>query len=106
MIINPEVGLVAAVFASQLSRGGAGGLGPSPRLEGLLKVLAGAGQPASIEAPPEQTEHVTTTQAAKTLGCSERTVQRLAARLGGRKIGGRWLLDPVALAEHLEGTND
>ena len=38
------------------------------------------------------------------LGKSRRQVQRIANRLGGRLIGGRWLLDRRAVEEHIEGT--
>ncbi len=42
--------------------------------------------------------------AARQLGVSDRHIRRLAPRLGGRKIAGRWFLDETALAEHLKGT--
>lgn len=36
-------------------------------------------------------------------GLSDRQVRRLAPKLGGKKIGGRWFVDEQALQEHLEG---
>ena len=42
-------------------------------------------------------------QAAKELGISKRQVRRLAPDLGGRIVGGRWLLDQQAIREHIEG---
>lgn len=48
---------------------------------------------------------VTVAEAASRLGVSERTARRMAPRLGGRRIGGRWLLDTQAITEHLEGVN-
>jgi hypothetical protein len=42
-------------------------------------------------------------EAARRLGRSQRQTRRLAPRLGGRRIAGRWLLDDRAIAEHLEG---
>ena len=42
-------------------------------------------------------------QAAAELGLSKRQTRRLAPELGGRIIGGRWLLDRHALNEHREG---
>lgn len=42
-------------------------------------------------------------EAAAELGCSRRQARRLAPELGGRLIGGRWLIDRQALREHLEG---
>lgn len=35
---------------------------------------------------------VTTAEAARTLGCSERRVRQLAPSIGGIKSGGRWLV--------------
>ncbi|MHA7650144.1 hypothetical protein ACX9NE_10415 [Mycobacterium sp. ML4] len=43
-------------------------------------------------------------QAATQLGVSTRQAARLAPRLGGRKIAGRWFIDEMALQEHLERT--
>jgi hypothetical protein len=42
-------------------------------------------------------------EAAHRLGRSDRQTRRLAPRLGGRIIGGRWFVDELALRE-LEGT--
>lgn len=42
-------------------------------------------------------------QAAAELGCSKRQARRLAPSLGGRIVGGRWLIDRQALNEHIEG---
>lgn len=42
-------------------------------------------------------------QAAAELGCSKRQARRLAPSLGGRIVGGRWLIDRQALTEHIEG---
>jgi hypothetical protein len=41
--------------------------------------------------------------AAVQLGLSDRQVRRLADELGGRKIGGRWLLDQDSINEHQRG---
>jgi len=46
---------------------------------------------------------VTVEQAAEMLGLSRRQTRRLAPRLGGRIIAGRWLLDEMCIKEHLEG---
>lgn len=42
-------------------------------------------------------------EAAARLGLTDRQVRRLAPRLGGKKIGGRWLIDEQALVEQIEG---
>jgi len=36
---------------------------------------------------------------------SRRQTRRIAAKLGGRIIAGRWMLDRTAICEHLEGRN-
>ncbi|KAA1243112.1 helix-turn-helix domain-containing protein [Mycobacterium simiae] len=60
-------------------------------------------QSAVLQHYPQTTPTVTVEQAAAALGLSRRQTQRLAPRLGGRLIGGRWLVDEQALREHLEG---
>ncbi|MGV0718541.1 hypothetical protein ABQE93_24355 [Mycolicibacterium sp. XJ662] len=42
-------------------------------------------------------------QAATRLVLSPRQTRRLAPKLGGKKIGGRWFLDEEAINEHLQG---
>jgi hypothetical protein len=48
-------------------------------------------------------DDLSTEEAATMLNCTPRQARRLAPKLGGRKIGGRWLLDRHAIAEHLAG---
>ena len=52
----------------------------------------------SIERPT-----ITIEQAATTLGVSRRQTRRLAPKLGGRIVAGRWLLDEQAIDEHMKG---
>lgn len=42
-------------------------------------------------------------EAAAELGISDRQARRLAPQLGGRMIAGRWLVDELALRQHIEG---
>lgn len=42
-------------------------------------------------------------EAAAQLGISDRQARRLAPQLGGRMIAGRWLVDELALRQHIEG---
>ena len=42
-------------------------------------------------------------EAATCLGISHRQARRLAKKLGGQKIAGRWFVDQAALNEHTEG---
>jgi len=46
---------------------------------------------------------VTVAEAARQLGLSERQTRRRAPQLGGKRIGGVWLIDQDAIAEHKEG---
>lgn len=80
------------------------GLPPSRDLARLADALAAPGQTDSADEPAGQGDYVTTDQAADLLHCSPRTARRLAPALGGRLVGGRWLLDRQAVAEHKEGT--
>ena len=61
------------------------------------------GEPAELHHYPQAVPTVTVAEAAKQLGLCERQVCRLASKLGGRKIGGRWLLEQEAIDEHKEG---
>jgi hypothetical protein len=49
---------------------------------------------------------VTVRDGARQLMLSERQTRRLAPKLGGKKIGNRWLLDQAAIDEHLRGKDD
>lgn len=50
--------------------------------------------------PPSNHDSITVRAAAHQLGICERQARRIAAQLGGRKVGGRWLLDEQAVREH------
>jgi hypothetical protein len=64
-------------------------------IEALSSALAATGhQPVTDR--PEREQWVSTKQAARQLGCSERQARRVAARLGER-VGGRWLIPAAAL---------
>jgi len=56
--------------------------------------------PQALSKPDE----LTVQEAMAVLGKSRRSVQRMAPRLGGRMVGGRWLLDRRAVEEHLDGS--
>lgn len=74
--------------------------------EALRKAVSAYGHWDVREAPVVQhVEHpMTVKEAADMLNRSTRQITRLAERLGGRKIGGRWLLDAQAVREHEDGT--
>lgn len=86
------------------------GLPPSTDYAELIDALhaaSGVGQtdvrtaPSLPQLPHEPT--VTVRHAAKRLGISERQARRLAAKLGGRKVGNQWRLDEQAIREHSDG---
>ena len=79
------------------------GLPPLASLARLHAALTAPGHADTPDEPPGEADTVTTRDAAALLRCSERTARRLAPKLGGRNIGGRWLLDRHAVAEHLQG---
>ena len=85
------------------------GHGPSAELDLLTKALSAAlsasGQTDTPEEPPEQSEYVSTADAAKLLGWSPRTVSRRALELDGKRIGGQWSIDLKAVHEHINGRN-
>ena len=53
----------------------------------------------SPESPAREDGWVTTAEAAERLHCSERWARDLAPRIGGRKVGGRWLIPKASLPE-------
>lgn len=73
----------------------------------LLAAMAVGGQ-TDVRSTPFREPMVTqpdvpTDQVAKRLGVSPRQARRIAARLGGRKVGRQWLVDEHALRQHIEG---
>lgn len=79
------------------------GLPPVAAVDALALLVAAPGQSDTPDEPIGEPESMTTTEAAALLGCSTRTATRLAPKLGGRLVGGRWLLDRQAVTEHTEG---
>lgn len=67
--------------------------------EALTSSNAAYGRPESASV---HTEYVSTSEAARSLGCKERWVRDLADGIGGIKVGGRWLIPKSALPQ--EGT--
>jgi hypothetical protein len=85
---------------------------PNQRYEALARELhtavSAAGQsdvpkPAACEPVSVVQPTVPISEAATRLGISSRQTRRLAPRLAGQIVGGRWLVDEVALREHEGG---
>lgn len=73
-------------------------LGQARSAGGLSEVR----EPVGIRHFSYQVPTVPIAEAAERLGVCERQVRRLAPRLGGRKIGGRWFVDEQMVADHIE----
>lgn len=86
------------------------GLLPSMAWARLEVVLAGpvaeVGQTDSPDSPVGEHGYMDAAAAAELLGCSERTARRLAPKLGGQKRAGVWLIDSIAVREHLDGSRE
>lgn len=101
--------LQAALIAIRARRrGGLPDSGPYRELAVALAQVESAGGHSDIceraavqHIPVEPT--VPVTEAAERLGLTDRQVRRLAPRLGGKKIAGRWFVDEQALVEEIEG---
>ena len=91
-----------AIAAAQRARR-RNGLPPALALSELAALVAPLGHGDTPDDPTGESDDMTTNQAAAVLGLSPRTVRRLASGLGGRLVGGRLLLDRLAVTEHIEG---
>ena len=92
--------LAYCIEVTQRARG-RNGLPPSRRVNALARLVAAPRQSDTPDEPIGEPESMTTTEAAALLGCSTRTATRLAPKLGGRLVGGRWLLDRQAVTEYV-----
>lgn len=107
-VVLTGTALVAARFAVQVAQ-------VARRRDGLPASTALADLEAALSMSPAghadtprelvgEADYMTTDEAADQLGCTERHARRLAPLLGGRLVGGRWLVDRVAVVEHIEGS--
>ena len=104
LLDGPDLDALAyCIEVTQRARG-RNGLPPSRRVNALARLVAAPGHPDTADEPVGDADDMTTEEAAELLGVSRRTARRLAPALGGRLVGGRWLLDRQAVTEHLEGT--
>lgn len=97
--------LAYAVATAQASRR-RNGLPPVAALDALARdVLAASasGHTDGPDEPADEPDYMTTAEAAQELHTSTRTVRRHAAQLGGRKVGGTWMVDRLAVDEHKKG---
>lgn len=104
-----ESALQAVLIAVRARR--ANGLPPAPAYRVLAAALHAARSADGHTDAPEPhgaqdfplEPTIPAHEAAQRLGVGARQIRRLAPRLGGRKIGGRWFVDETALTEHLRG---
>jgi hypothetical protein len=102
-----EIALRAVLVAERHRRGN--GLGPSPEYDALAhaihEAMTARGHSDITEPRPVQdcVQMLTTEELAPMLNVCERQCRRLARRLDGRKVKGRWLIPEPAAIEHLDG---
>lgn len=84
------------------------GSAPGPLLDQLdhaaAAALVASKRHDDTPIPPDEQpsdQWIDTDTAAARLGVSRRSAQRIAPQLGGRRVGRAWLIDPLALTEHL-----
>ncbi|WP_408611291.1 helix-turn-helix domain-containing protein [Lolliginicoccus lacisalsi] len=86
------------------------GITPWPELHDLhhaaITALAATGHtdtptpPAIAESSQDENPYCTTREAARILGCSPRTIRRLAPKLSAQLHAGRWLIPHEVLHQH------
>jgi hypothetical protein len=77
-----------------------------PAADALVEHLEQALMSASgQESVASQADWLSTRQAARLLGCSERTARRMAARIG-RRAGRDWIIPADALPQRQEDSSD
>ena len=89
------------------------GMAPGPLLDQLDRAaahaLAASQRHDDTQIPPDEQpsdQWLDSGTVAQRLGVSRRTAQRLAPQLGGRRVGGVWMVDPLALTEHQADRED
>lgn len=81
----------------------------STQLDRLASMLSDRPHTDTPEPAPEESDNsqsarlLSTGEAATLLGISERSARRLAPKMGGRFIAGRWLIPEAAVVQHIEG---
>lgn len=76
------------------------------RVRALLSYVSARGHQTRSEAAQsdhDEADHIGTTEAATILGCTTRTVTRIASDLDGRKVGRDWIFDRLAVIEYAAG---
>lgn len=69
-------------------------------LDAAVRMSRSGHESDSATAELEPVDQITANEAAAIVGKSKRQTQRLAADLGGRIVGGRWLFDRAAVTEY------
>ena len=75
-------------------------------LDAAVRLSRSGHETDTTAAQSETVELISAAQAAAIVGRSKRQVQRLAADLGGRIVGGRWLFDRTEVAEYARAANE
>ena len=119
VLAGEDLRLVVAVLRGAQAARTRAGVPPHAQIDALVRLAGGVTQDhptADVSAPMAATGQtdtdaegdghhgfMSTTEAATVLGCSERQARRLARDLGGRRVGGRWLVARDAVLERRDG---
>jgi hypothetical protein len=75
------------------------------RIDTLLLTSAASANGRGETAVVEESNWMSTTEAAAQIGCTARRVRQIAPRIGGRRVGRRWIFPARAVREHAHGRN-
>ena len=76
------------------------------RVRGLLAYVSSRGHGNSTpraESRHGEADHIGTPEAARILGCSPRTITRIATDLDGERVGRDWIFDRRNVVDYAEG---
>lgn len=79
------------------------------RVRALLSYMSSRGHgiaTQTAESHHDKADHIGTTEAAKILGCTTRTVTRIAADLDGHKAGRDWIFQRRNVIEYAAGRDE
>lgn len=78
------------------------------RVRSLLYYMSARGHQSCTDTAQlthDEADNIGTTEAAKILGCTTRTISRIASDLDGTKIGRDWIFPRRSVIDYAEGRN-
>lgn len=109
LLTGDAIELAAAAIAMAIQYRALEGRPPHRGLQSLLAECRPRPQGDKLDEAaghPETARMVPSAEAAEVLGLSPRQARRLAPKLGGQLVAGRWLVDRDALLEHRQGLHN